>query len=128
MSTVINVKDRAQNVLGEPLLACCTDPMTGYFRDGYCKTDQYDHGKHVVCAKLTQEFLDYSFSQGNDLMTARPVFNFPGLKAGDCWCLCADRWYEAYKVGLAPQVNLQSTHKKALDIIPLSILEEMASQ
>ena len=91
----------ARNIFGEPLVACCFNPLTGYFRDGYCRTDRMDLGVHVVCARVTDEFLSYSKSRGNDLITARPEFNFPGLTDGDFWCLCAQRWYEAVAAGVA---------------------------
>ncbi|NBT57601.1 DUF2237 domain-containing protein [bacterium] len=112
----------AKNVLGTELLSCCTHPPTGYFRDGFCRTDEKDWGRHVVCAVMTQEFLDFSLSRGNDLITPRPESLFPGLKPGDRWCLCALRWREAYEAGVAPTVNLESTHQKALELIPLEAL------
>ena len=113
----------AANVLGEELQPCCTDPMTGFFRDGFCHTNQRDVGTHVVCASVTEEFLAYTKAQGNDLSTARPEFDFPGLKPGDGWCLCALRWREAYEEGVAPPVNLNATHEHALDYIPLDVLK-----
>jgi len=111
-----------KNVLGSQLQSCCTQPATGYFRDGYCRTDDDDLGRHVVCAIVTQEFLEFSLSRGNDLITPRPDADFPGLKPGDRWCLCALRWKEAYDAGVAPTVKLESTHEKALEMIPLEAL------
>lgn len=96
--------------MGGILKECCRDPMTGYFRDGFCNTNESDTGRHTVCAIMTNEFLEFSKSKGNDLITARPEFNFPGLKEGDGWCLCVLRWKEAYQAGKAPFVKLESTH------------------
>ncbi len=111
------------NVLGEPLEICCLNPVTGYYRNGFCQTDESDRGRHVVCATLTSEFLEYTLSQGNDLMTPRPEYNFPGLKPGDQWCLCALRWKEAFDAGCAPRVNLAATEIKALDYVTLEQLK-----
>ena len=119
-------KSEAKNVLGGPLAVCGTNPMTGYFRDGCCKTDAGDVGSHTVCAKVTSEFLEFSASRGNDLMTANPTFGFPGLKHGDRWCLCAARWLEAFEAGVAPSVVLEATHEKALEIIELTDLQKHA--
>ncbi len=116
------MNEDVKNVLGGPLQVCCMDPITGVFRDGYCRTHAMDHGKHVVCAIITDAFLDYTRSQGNDLQTPRPEFHFPGLKAGDSWCLCALRWLEAYEAGVAPPVKLEATHEIATEIIPLQLL------
>eukprot|EP00798_Chlamydomonas_sp_ICE-L_P031188 gene31188-6333_t len=116
------------NVLGEALECCCTSPVTGYFRDGYCRTDASDQGRHVICAQVTQEFLEYSARQGNNLMTPAPQFNFPGLKPGDKWCLCALRWREAMIAGCAPNVFLKCTHAKALELITLQDLQKYAAQ
>ncbi len=116
----------AKNVLGEALQPCCTDPMTGFYRDGSCHTGPMDRGVHVVCAIVTDEFLNYSASCGNDLKTPMPAYGFEGLKAGDGWCLCADRWKEAYEAGVAPPVKLASTHQKALEILSLEMLKEKA--
>ena len=102
------------SVLGEPLASCSLDPMTGFYRDGCCSTGAEDVGRHVVCAEVTAEFLAYSRARGNDLVTPRPEFGFPGLKPGDRWCLCADRWREALEAGVAPPVVLRSTHQRAL--------------
>jgi uncharacterized protein (DUF2237 family) len=117
---------QAKNVLGGKLQPCCTDPMTGFFRDGFCRTVAEDRGTHVVCAVVTREFLDFTRSRGNDLSTPRPEFDFPGLKPGDGWCLCALRWKEAWEAGVAPAVKLESTHEKALEFIPLAALKEHA--
>jgi len=110
------------NVLGSALVPCSYDPLTGFFRDGCCKTDSQDAGSHVICAKVTQEFLDYSGSVGNDLSTPRPEYRFTGLKAGDRWCLCALRWKQAHQAGLAPPVILESTHARALDFVEMEAL------
>jgi uncharacterized protein (DUF2237 family) len=114
----------AINVLGGPLEECSTDPMTGFFRDGHCNTCAADQGSHTVCAVMTAEFLAYSKYVGNDLSTPVPQFRFPGLKPGDHWCLCASRFLQAHDEGCAPKVNLGATHKRALDIVPMRVLEE----
>lgn len=111
------------NVLGGPLDACSHDPLTGFFRDGHCNTCTADQGSHTVCAVMTAEFLAFSKYVGNDLSTPRPEFRFPGLKPGDQWCLCASRFLQAHEEGCAPKVNLTATHKRALDIVALEILE-----
>lgn len=113
----------ARNVLGEPLANCCTDPMTGFFRDGFCHTGWQDRGTHVVCAVMTREFLEYTLAQGNDLCTARPEYSFPGLAPGDKWCLCVSRWKEAMLAGVAPPVELAATHEKALSVVTLEELQ-----
>ncbi|MFY9346600.1 MAG: DUF2237 domain-containing protein [Orrella sp.] len=118
----------ALNVLGEPLQACSYDPLTGYFRDGCCNTDDNDHGTHVVCTRVTHAFLVFSADRGNDLMTPRPEWRFPGLKAGDRWCLCATRWREALEAGLAPPVVLAATHSKVLEYVSLEDLKRHAYQ
>jgi uncharacterized protein (DUF2237 family) len=112
------------NVLGTPLIGCCTDPMTGFYRDGVCNTGPTDSGRHVVCAIMTEEFLRFTKSRGNDLSTPRPEYQFPGLKAGDGWCLCALRWKEAWEAGVAPPVKLEATHEKALEYVDFSALLE----
>jgi uncharacterized protein (DUF2237 family) len=112
----------ARNVLGSELILCSHDPLTGYFRDGCCNTDASDRGSHVVCAVVTDEFLEYSKSRGNDLSTPRPEYRFPGLKDGDRWCLCAMRWREALSEGIAPDVVLECTHEKALAFVSLDHL------
>jgi uncharacterized protein (DUF2237 family) len=118
----------ALNVLGEPLQSCSYDPLTGYFRDGCCNTDQQDHGTHVVCARMTAEFLTFSAQMGNDLTTARPEWRFPGLKPGDRWCLCATRWREALAAGIAPPVVLAATHSKVLEYVNLEDLQAHAHE
>ncbi len=112
-----------RNVLGTPLVTCGTDPLTGFYRDGCCHTGPDDRGRHVVCARVTREFLEYSAAQGNDLVTPRPEWGFPGLKPGDAWCLCAGRWEEARRAGKAPPVVLEATHEKALDLVSLDDLK-----
>ena len=121
-----NQLDEHKNVFGEPLMSCCTSPMTGFFRDGFCRTDQNDRGRHVVCAIVTQAFLEFSRSQGNDLMTAVPEYGFPGLQEGDHWCLCVSRWQEAYQAGVAPPVKLDATDQKALETVTLEQLKQHA--
>lgn len=112
----------ALNVLEQPLQACSHEPKTGFYRDGCCTTGPEDRGRHVVCTRVTEEFLEFSRAQGNDLMTPNPRFEFPGLKPGDQWCLCALRWKEALDAGFAPPVVLRATHKKSLDYVPLEEL------
>lgn len=116
----------AQNVMGQPLQSCCMDPVTGFYRDGHCHTGAGDVGVHVVCAQMTSEFLQFSRSRGNDLSTPVPAYDFPGLKAGDRWCLCAERWQEALEAGFAPPVVLAATHVSALEFIDLEDLERYA--
>jgi len=106
--------------------SCCNDPMTGFYRDGYCHTGPEDLGVHTVCVRVTAEFLEYSKSRGNDLSTPHPEFGFPGLTAGDKWCLCAARWQEAFEAGKAPRVALMATHKSTLEIIDLKDLKSHA--
>ena len=117
-----------RNVLGGPLQACSYSPLTGYFRDGCCRTREDDSGRHVVCARVTAAFLDHSLAQGNDLITPRPEWRFAGLKPGDRWCVCATRWLQAQQAGVAPPVCLASTHEAALEIIPLALLQAHAIQ
>lgn len=114
------------NVFGEPIAACSTAPLTGFFRDGCCATGPADRGLHTVCAEMTAEFLAFSAERGNDLVTPRPEFRFEGLKPGDRWCLCAMRWLEAYDEGLAPPVFLRATHKATLLVAPLEALKSHA--
>jgi uncharacterized protein (DUF2237 family) len=121
-------KDISVNVLGGTLEPCSTAPMTGYFRDGACNTCAEDTGSHTVCAVMTAEFLAYSKYVGNDLSTPRPEYAFPGLKPGDRWCLCAGRFRQAAEEGVAPRVNLAATHRRALEIVPLALLEEHAAE
>ncbi|MGH1575712.1 DUF2237 family protein [Planktotalea sp.] len=116
-------KDPSLNVLGEPLELCSLDPLTGYFRDGFCNTCNDDQGSHTVAAILTKEFLAFSAYVGNDLSTPRPEYGFAGLKDGDAWCLCAARFLQAHDDLCAPLVNLAATHKRATDIVPLEILK-----
>ena len=115
-----------KNVLGGVLQSCCHSPKTGYFRDGYCRTDDTDFGSHVICAEVTARFLEFSKSRGNDLTTPRPEYNFPGLSPGDRWCLCALRWKEAWEEGLAPAVILEACDEAALRYITLEILKDFA--
>jgi uncharacterized protein (DUF2237 family) len=114
------------NVLGSVLEPCGTDPVTGFYRDGCCSTGPEDLGSHTVCAVVTAEFLDHQRSMGNDLSTPRPEWQFPGLKPGDRWCVVAVRWLQAYEAGVAAPVVLASTHERALDVIPLQLLQEHA--
>lgn len=113
-----------KNVFNEPLEVCGKDPITGFFRNGYCDTCEEDYGSHVICVKLTDEFLEFSKSKGNDLSTPAPEFGFPGLNSGDKWCLCGSRWKEAYDAGKAPKVYLKATHKNILQIVPIEVLLE----
>ncbi|MEC7668954.1 MAG: DUF2237 domain-containing protein [Pseudomonadota bacterium] len=117
-------KDASLNVFGQDLKSCSDDPLTGFYRDGHCNTCMADQGSHTVCAIMTAEFLAFSKYVGNDLSTPRPEFNFPGLKAGDQWCLCAGRFLQAHDEGCAPRVNLEATHQKALEIVPFEILKK----
>ena len=116
----------ALNVLGTPLQTCSIEPLTGWFRDGCCRTGKGDGGVHVVCTRVTNEFLAFSKNRGNDLSTPRPDYGFPGLKAGDRWCLCAARWQEAFEAGHAPAVVLEATHESALEFINLADLKRHA--
>ncbi|MCM0591166.1 MAG: DUF2237 domain-containing protein [Gloeotrichia echinulata IR180] len=116
----------AKNVLGTNLEICCTSPLTGFYRDGFCSTGGQDFGMHVVCAQMTPAFLEFTKSQGNDLSTPVPQFNFPGLQPGDCWCLCAARWQEAFEAGVAPPVVLAATHARALEVCNLEDLKKHA--
>lgn len=120
----VQTSKSALNVLDEPLQLCCEQPRTGFYRDGFCHTGDADVGTHVVCAHVTTEFLLFSRSRGNDLMTPRSYF--PGLNEGDCWCLCAGRWAEALAAGAAPPVNIAATHKKALKFVERETLEAHA--
>ena len=115
-----------RNVLGEPLQPCSTDPLTGFFRTGYCVTGPDDVGRHIVCCEMTAEFLGFSKSRGNDLSTPRPEMAFPGLKPGDRWCLVAPRWVEALQAGMAPRVVLLATHEAALRYTDLKTLKAYA--
>ena len=119
---------KPKNVLGSELKSCCTDPMTGFFRDGYCRTGPTDVGKHTVCILATDEFLQYSKSAGNDLSTPMPQYDFPGVKDGDKWCLCVTRWQEALEAGMAPQVDLEATHESALQVVRLEDLKQYSAE
>ncbi|QVL51580.1 MAG: DUF2237 domain-containing protein [Cyanobium sp. M30B3] len=114
------------NVLGEPLELCSCEPLTGWFRDGSCRTNAADLGRHTVCCEVTEAFLSYSLAQGNDLSTPAPAYGFPGLKPGDHWCVCAPRWLEAYEDGMAPPVRLAATEQGTLEVIPLELLQRHA--
>jgi uncharacterized protein len=116
----------ARNVFGEPLAECCSKPLKGFYRDGACNTGPEDVGLHTVCARMDAAFLRFSREHGNDLSTPVPEVGFPGLKPGDCWCLCAERWREAFEAGQAPKVRLTGTHEATLDIVPLSLLKSYA--
>ena len=116
----------AKNVLGSDLQMCCTSPMTGFYRDGTCNTGSGDFGAHIICAQVTQEFLEFSKIRGNDLSTPNPRYQFPGLKPGNRWCLCALRWQEALDAGVAPPVLLESTHALALEYVKLADLKNHA--
>ena len=118
--------DAKLNVLGEPLKPCSTQPMTGFFRDGCCNTSDDDLGRHVVCVRVTREFLEFSRSRGNDLITPMTEYGFPGLEPGDQWCLCAARWQEALEAGAAPRVVLQATHAATLRVVSLADLKKHA--
>ncbi len=117
---------KGRNVLGQALAECSRAPLTGFFRDGCCETGPEDLGVHSVCAVVTAEFLEFSRRRGNDLSTPAPHYGFPGLKPGDRWCLCANRWLEAYESGCAPRVDLGATHEATLDLVPLAALQAHA--
>lgn len=119
--------DESVNVLGEPLNICGEHPLTGFYRDGKCNTCDEDVGSHTVCIEASTEFLEYSRFKGNDLSTPVPEFEFDGVKPGNSWCLCAARWLEAHKDGMAPRVYLLRTHKRALEIVPFELLKEFAA-
>ena len=114
------------NIFNEPLEACSFDPVTGFFRSGCCETSEQDIGSHTVCAIMTEEFLKFSKSKGNDLSTPVPAFDFPGLNSGDRWCLCAARWLEAYEAGSAPSIIARATHRRALETIPMEVMKEFS--
>lgn len=115
-----------KNVLGTQLKPCCKFPMTGFYRDGFCRTGPEDLGQHTICVRLTQEFLEFTKAAGNDLSTPRPEFDFPGLIPGDQWCLCAGRWQEAFEAGAAPKVILEATDASALGVVRLEDLKSHA--
>jgi uncharacterized protein (DUF2237 family) len=119
--------ESALNVLGEPLQLCGCEPMTGWYRDGSCRTDGSDLGRHTVCCVVDENFLSYSRAQGNDLSTPAPQYGFPGLKPGDHWCVCAGRWLEAYEDGMAPPVRLEACEQSTLELIPLEVLQGHAA-
>ncbi|MCS5705289.1 DUF2237 domain-containing protein [Synechococcus sp. FGCU-3] len=119
--------DTPLNVLSEPLELCGCEPMTGWYRDGSCRTDRADLGRHTVCCVVNDAFLTYSKAQGNDLSTPMPAYDFPGLKPGDHWCVCAPRWLEAYEDGMAPPVRLKATEITTLEVIPLEVLRQHAA-
>ena len=114
------------NVLGEPLASCCFDPITGYFRNGFCHTAVSDLGQNTMCAQMTDEFLNFSQQAGNDLTTPAPEVGFPGLKAGDFWCICVMRWVEAFEAGYAPPIKLSACHNAVLHYVPLKVLVQFA--
>lgn len=114
------------NVFGEPIITCSTQPLTGFFRDGCCKSDEQDMGTHTVCAIVTKDFLAFSKLRGNDLSTPRPEYQFTGLQPGDKWCLCTTRWVEAYRSGCAPLVILEATNEKTLDFVSIDTLVKFA--
>ena len=114
------------NIFNEPLEACSFDPVTGFFRSGCCETSEQDTGSHSVFSIMTEEFLKFSKSKGNDLSTPVPAFDFPGLNSGDRWCLCAARWLEAYEAGSAPSIIARATHRRALEIIPMEVMKEFS--
>jgi uncharacterized protein (DUF2237 family) len=118
---------KPKNVLGGELKNCCTDPMTGFYRDGYCRTGADDTGRHTVCILATDEFLAYSKSVGNDLSTPMPQYGFPGVKGGDKWCLCVTRWQQAFEDDMAPMVDLEATHESALNVVRLEDLKQYAA-
>jgi uncharacterized protein (DUF2237 family) len=116
-----------RNLLGQPLIPCSTAPLTGFFRDGVCRTCSEDTGSHTVCAVMTEAFLAFTVQAGNDLVTPRPEFDFPGLVPGDRWCLCAARWLEAVRADCGPAVVLEATSEKALEIVPFELLKQHAA-
>jgi len=126
MTDTVRIDPQARNVLGGELKPCSNRPLTGFFRNGCCETSAEDYGMHTVCAVMTAEFLEFSARVGNDLSTPQPDFQFPGLKPGDRWCLCAPRWKEALDAGVAPPVVLEATHEETLAITPLGVLKDYA--
>ena len=124
---IIRYDETARNVLGGELVPCSIDPVTGFYRNGCCETGPEDMGLHTVCAVMTDDFLAFSKSMGNDLSTPRPEYGFAGLKAGDRWCLCAPRWKEALDAGMAPKLVLAATHEETLAIVPLGVLKDYAA-
>jgi uncharacterized protein (DUF2237 family) len=126
MSVNEDLKDAALNVLGTELEPCGLDPVTGFYRDGQCATGPQDQGRHTVCVRVTQEFLEYSKEQGNDLITPMPEYGFPGLRPGDRWCVCAARWKEAHEAGMAAPIMIRATHARTLKIVSLDVLKACA--
>jgi uncharacterized protein len=126
MGDRIGMPNDDRNVLGGPLEACSLSPRTGFYRDGCCNTGPDDVGLHVVCARMTRAFLEFARGHGNDLVTPQPDYDFPGLKAGDRWCVCASAWRLAYEAGVAPPVVLEATHAETLAVLPLALLREHA--
>jgi hypothetical protein len=124
---IIRYDETARNVLGGELKPCSIDPVTGFYRNGCCETGPHDLGLHTVCAVMTEAFLEFSKAMGNDLSTPHPEYEFPGLKPGDRWCLCAPRWKEALDAGMAPKLVLESTHEETLAIVPLGVLKDYAA-
>ncbi len=120
------MQETARNVLGGQLIPCSQSPRTGFFRDGYCRTCEEDFGSHTICTEVTADFLSFSIAAGNDLSTPRPEYQFPGLKPGDRWCVCAARWRQAYEAGCAPPVVLRATHERALEVVTLAQLQAHA--
>jgi len=116
-----------KNVLGGELRSCCSDPLTGFYRSGFCRTGQTDYGLHLVCAVMTEAFLEFTYEQGNDLTTPNPDYEFPGLNPGDRWCLCVSSWQEALAAGFAPPVMLAATHISALEFVSLEDLQAHAA-
>lgn len=126
MSEQMKEKESALNVLGTQLIQCGTDPLTGFYRDGCCNTGPLDRGTHTVCAIMTQEFLSFTKAQGNDLSTPIAIYGFPGLKPNDRWCLCVTRWKQAFDAGCAPNVVLEASHAKSLEVVTIEQLKELA--
>ena len=122
----MNSEVKQKNVFGEEIESCCENPITGFFRDGFCHTDERDEGIHTGCVSMTNDFLEFSKARGNDLSTPRPEFNFPCVKEGDSWCLCAERWAEAYEADMAPMLYIKKTNIRTLDIVPLELLKKFA--
>ena len=121
-------RDPDRNVVGGTLLACSSDPLTGFYRDGCCATGPEDVGSHTICSIMTTEFLEFSLRAGNDLSTPKPDWGFPGLSPGQRWCVCAERWLEAHRAGCAPPVVLGATHARALEVVPIEVLNTYAYQ
>jgi len=120
------MESKSRNALGTDLKSCCMNPVTGFFRDGICRTNESDKGSHLICAELTSGFLEFSRQRGNDLSTPRPEYGFRGLVAGDRWCLCASRWMEALEAGVAPRIYIESTHEKMLEWTDIETLKRFA--